>query len=39
MAQNALLNGFVSDDPLADDEPGPGGVEGSTLTVGIKDGL
>lgn len=39
MAQNALLKGFVSDDPLAADEPGAGGVEGSSLTVGIEDGL
>lgn len=39
MAQNALLNGFVSDDPLAADEPDSGGVEGSILTVGIKQGL
>lgn len=38
MAQNALLKGFESEDPLAVDALGPGGVDGSTLTLGIGDG-
>jgi hypothetical protein len=38
MAQNALLKVFEVDDPLDAAELDPGGVEGSTLTVGIEDG-